>query len=182
MKTTSALAYVGHNANGDRSENDFYATPSLATQELLRKEAFNGSLWECACGNGAISKVLINNGYDVYSSDLINRGYGKQLDFLQSDKKVDNIITNPPFNLSTEFTLHALKLARKKIIMLNKLSFLEGIKRNKEIFSQNKLKNIYVFSKRLNFLKQNGKSNGLMAFAWFVFDNNYKGKANLEWI
>ena len=182
MKNTSALAYVGHNANGDRSENDFYATPNLATQELLKKECFSGTLWECACGDGAISKVLINNGYDVYSSDLINRGYGEQLDFLQSDKKVDNIITNPPFNLSTEFTLHALKLARKKIIMLNKLSFLEGIKRNKEIFSKNKLKNIYVFSKRLNFLKQNGKSNGLMAFAWFVFDNNYKGKANLEWI
>jgi hypothetical protein len=182
MKTTSALAYVGHNANGDRSENDFYATPSLATQELLKKECFGGTLWECACGDGAISKVLINNGYDVYSSDLINRGYGEQLDFLQSDKKVDNIITNPPFNLSTEFTLHALKLARKKIIMLNKLSFLEGIKRNKEIFSKNKLQNVYVFSKRLNFLKQNGKSNGLMAFAWFVFDNNYKGKANLEWI
>ena len=182
MKTTSALAYVGHNANGDRHKNDFYATPSLATQELLKKECFGGTLWECACGDGAISKVLIDNGYDVYSSDLIDRGYGEQLDFLQSDKKVDNIITNPPFNLSTEFTLHALKLARKKIIMLNKLSFLEGIKRNKEIFSKNKLQNVYVFSKRLNFRKYSGEINGLMAFAWFVFNQDYEGNAQLQWI
>ena len=182
MKTTSALAYVGHNANGDRHKNDFYATPSLATQELLKKECFGGTLWECACGDGAISKVLIDNGYDVYSSDLINRGCGEQLDFLQSDKKVDNIITNPPFNLSTEFTLHALKLARKKIIMLNKLSFLEGIKRNKEIFSKNKLQNVYVFSKRLNFRKYSGEMNGLMAFAWFVFNQDYEGNAQLQWI
>ena len=182
MKTTSALAYVGHNANGDRHKNDFYATPSLATQELLKKECFGGTLWECACGDGAISKVLIDNGYDVYSSDLIDRGYGEQLDFLQSDKKVDNIITNPPFNLSTEFTLHALKLARKKIIMLNKLSFLEGIKRNKEIFSKNKLQNVYVFSKRLNFRKYIGEMNGLMAFAWFVFNQDYEGNAQLQWI
>ena len=182
MKTTSALANVGHNANGDRHKNDFYATPSLATQELLKKECFGGTLWECACGDGAISKVLIDNGYDVYSSDLIDRGYGEQLDFLQSDKKVDNIITNPPFNLSTEFTLHALKLARKKIIMLNKLSFLEGIKRNKEIFSKNKLQNVYVFSKRLNFRKYSGEMNGLMAFAWFVFNQDYEGNAQLQWI
>ena len=182
MKKKSALAYVGHNANNDRHKDDFYSTPTLATEELLRKEVFNGLIWECACGDGAISKVLMNNGYDVYSSDLVNRGYGEQLDFLQSNKEVDNIITNPPFNLSTEFTLQALKLAHKKIILLNKLSFLEGIKRNKEIFSQKKLKNIYVFSKRLNFRKYSGEINGLMAFAWFVFDKNYNGKPILDWV
>ena len=182
MKKSSALAYVGYNANKDRHKDDFYATPTLATEKLLQKECFSGLMWECACGDGAISKVLIKNGYDVYSSDLINRGYGEQLDFLQSNKEVDNIITNPPFNLSTEFTLHALKLSNKKVIMLNKLSFLEGIKRNKEIFSQNKLKNIYVFSKRLNFRKYSGEMNGLMAFAWFVFDKNYSGKAQLDWV
>jgi len=182
MKKSSALAYVGHNANKDRHKDDFYATPTLATEKLLQKECFSGLMWECACGDGAISKVLIKNGYDVYSSDLINRGYGEQLDFLQSNKEVDNIITNPPFNLSTEFTLQALKLAHKKIILLNKLSFLEGIKRNKEIFSKNKLQNVYVFSKRLNFRKYSGEINGLMAFAWFVFNQDYEGNAQLQWI
>ena len=103
MKTTSALAYVGHNANGDRHKNDFYATPSLATQELLKKECFGGTLWECACGDGAISKVLIDNGYDVYSSDLIDRGYGEQLDFLQSDKNIDKLYVSLGYLISIKW-------------------------------------------------------------------------------
>ena len=35
MKKSSALAYVGFNAAGDREENDFYPTPETATQSLL---------------------------------------------------------------------------------------------------------------------------------------------------
>jgi hypothetical protein len=34
MKTSSALAYVGHNANGDREKDDFYPTPENATQSF----------------------------------------------------------------------------------------------------------------------------------------------------
>jgi 2-polyprenyl-3-methyl-5-hydroxy-6-metoxy-1,4-benzoquinol methylase len=76
MKKSSALAYVGHNAKGDREANDFYPTPESATLALLEKQTFEGDIWECACGDGAISKVLLNKGYKVYSSDLIDRGYG----------------------------------------------------------------------------------------------------------
>jgi len=125
-----------------------------------------------------MSKVLKENKYDVYSSDLIDRGYGESgVDFLKTFKKFDNIVTNPPFNLSTEFTLQALQLANKNVAMLNKLSFLEGINRKNKIFIQNKLKNILVFSKRVKF-----GGNGLMAFAWFIFDKNYNGKPTLDWI
>ena len=60
----------------------FYPTPPEATQALLDREKFIGNVYECACGDGAMSKVLIKNGYNVYSSDLIDRGYGKtKLDF-----------------------------------------------------------------------------------------------------
>ena len=115
MKKSSALAYVGHNANNDREKDDFYPTPPQATQSLLDRQKFEGNIWECACGNGAMSEVLIKNGYNVYSSDLINRGYGETgIDFLQSTKQVDNIVTNPPFNLATEFTTHSFKLAKKR--------------------------------------------------------------------
>ena len=178
MKKNSALAYVGHNANGDREKNDFYPTPENATQSLLDKQKFDGEIWECACGDGSMSKVLINNGYNVCSSDLIDRGYGEVgINFLDSNKKVDNIITNPPFNLSTEFTIKALNLANNKVAMLNKLSFLEGIKRKNQVFTLNKLKKVWVFSQRVKF-----GGNGLMAFAWFIFDVNYNGKPQIDWI
>ena len=178
MKKSNALAYVGFNQKDNRVKNDFYPTPPEATQVLLDRYKFDGNIWECACGNGSMSKVLIENKYDVYSSDLIDRGYGENgIDFLKTYKKFDNIVTNPPFNLSTEFTLQALQLANKNVAMLNKLSFLEGINRKNKIFIQNKLKYIWVFSKRVKF-----GGNGLMAFGWFIFDKNYNGKPTLDWI
>ena len=185
MKKNLALAYVGHNSKGDREKEDFYPTPESATQALMDRQQFKGEIWECACGNGAMSKVIIKNGYNVYSSDLIDRGYGEiGIDFLQSDKKFDNIITNPPFNLGTEFTIQALKLARKKVVMLSKLSYLEGIKRRELIFNQNKLEKVLVFSKRVPFKKESTqtKAAGLMAFGWFIYDVNYSGKPTIDWI
>ena len=178
MKKSNALAYIGFNQKDNRVKNDFYPTPPEATQVLLDRYKFDGNIWECACGDGSMSKVLIENKYNVYSSDLIDRGYGENgIDFLKTYKKFDNIVTNPPFNLSTEFTLQALQLANKNVAMLNKLSFLEGINRKNKIFIKNKLKYIWVFSKRVKF-----GGNGLMAFGWFIFDNNYNGKPTLDWI
>ena len=185
MKKNSALAYVGHNANNDREENDFYPTPDNATQSLLDRQKFDGNIWECACGNGAMSKLMINNGYDVYSSDLINRGYGETgIDFLQSTKQVDNIVTNPPFNLATEFTTHAFTLARKKVVMLSKISYLEGIKRREQIFNKKKLEKVLIFSRRVPFKKEssNKLAGGLMAFGWFIYDVNYNGLPTIDWI
>ena len=98
MTSKSSMQMVGHNLNNDRNKNDFYPTPPEATLALLNKQKFEGNIWECACGDGAISKILIDEGYDVYSSDLIDRNYGDVgLDFLEGNKKYDKIITNPPF-------------------------------------------------------------------------------------
>ena len=185
MKKSSALAYVGHNANNNREENDFYPTPEYATQALLNKQKFEGNIWECACGDGAMSKVIINNGYNVYSSDLIDRGYGETgIDFLSSTKQVDNIVTNPPFNLATEFTLKAFELSKHKVVMLSKVSYLEGLKRHQQIFSKNKLEKVLVFIRRVPFKKKstNGKAAGLMAFGWFIYDMNYNGLPTIDWI
>jgi len=179
MKKKNILAYVGHNHDKNRVKNDFYPTPFNATYELLEKEKLLDPIYECACGDGAISKVLIEKGYEVYSSDLIDRGYGEVgVDFLKStDKRFNTIITNPPFNLSTEFTLKALELSQRYVIFLNKLSFLEGIKRRQTLFNRGHLKTVYVFTKRLKF-----GGSGLMAFAWYIFDKQYCGTAELKWI
>ena len=184
MKKNSALAYVGHNKDNDREENDFYPTPIGATQSLLDRQKFDGNIWECACGNGAMSKLMINEGYDVYSSDLIDRGYGETgIDFLQSTRQVDNIVTNPPFNLATEFTTHAFTLARKKVVMLSKVSYLEGIKRRTKIFDKKKLEKVLIFSRRVPFKKSGDTvARGLMAFGWFIYDVNYNGLPTIDWI
>ena len=137
MRTSSALAYVGHNKDGDREKNDFYPTPENATESLLDRQKFDGDIWECACGDGAMSKVMESYRYNVLSTDLIDRGYGQSgIDFLLETQKVDNIVTNPPFSLAMEFTLKALELARNKVVMLSKVSYLEGLERREKLFNQ----------------------------------------------
>lgn len=185
MKKEAALRYVGFNVNDDREKDDFYPTPSEATQALLDRQKFTGNILEPACGDGAMSKVLINNGYQVISSDLFDRGYGKTgVNFLETTEKFDNIITNPPFKLATEFTVHSLKLARHKVVMLSKITYLEGIRRKKLIFDQKKLQTVLIFTKRVAFKKPGSDSlaGGLMAFGWFVYDVNYSGQPTIEWI
>jgi len=180
-----ALRMAGVDVQQRREKDDFYPTPPAATQALLDREKFDGQIYECACGDGAMSEVLIENGYDVYSSDLINRGYGETgIDFLKTEKPFDNIITNPPFKLGPDFVLHSFKLARKKIAFFGKLNFLEGQRRRKKIFNLKKLKKVYVFSGRVSFTKRGAtkSAGGLISFAWYVFDQNYNGLPQIDWI
>ncbi len=177
--------YIGAN-QGKRAELDFYPTPIYATAELLKKEKFKGSIWECACGNGAMSNVLKEHGYSVYSSDITDRGYGenRNLDFLSGTNiKADNIITNPPFKLAKEFVEKALTIAKYKVAIIQRLAFLES-KSRYELFKKSPLKTVYVFSKRLG-MYANGiqkESINMLAFAWFVWDKEYSGKPYLDWI
>lgn len=183
-----ALSIVGSSRrNGNRDQSDFYPTPAYATHALLKREVFNGDVWEPACGNGAISEVVKEYGNIVKSSDLVVRGYGEApVDFLSTDRSVRNIITNPPFNLSLEFVQHAKLCAKNKIAMFLKLAFLEGSKRQ-EMFRDKffPLSKVYVFSKRVR-LDKNGIPMGckseMIAFAWFIWDSTHDGPATIDWI
>jgi tRNA G10 N-methylase Trm11 len=91
--------YPVNNRHPKRAAFEFYPTPPEATRALLSVEVFEGDIWEPACGDGAISKVLSEAGYQVVSTDLIDRGYGAGgHNFLKSDTPLaKNIITNPPY-------------------------------------------------------------------------------------
>ncbi len=61
----------------DREENDYYATDPIAIDCLIAGGAkLSHNLWECACGEGHLSKRLAKYGYAVKSTDLIERGFG----------------------------------------------------------------------------------------------------------
>lgn len=97
-----------------RAAHDFYPTPPEGTRALLSVERFVGPIWEPACGDGAISKVLLSHGCSVVSTDLIYRGFGTGgINFLtQTETRARNIITNPPYGsgLADAFVRHALRL------------------------------------------------------------------------
>lgn len=112
-----------------RAAYEFYPTPPEATRALLSVESFDGCIWEPACGQGHISKVLVEARYDVVSTDLVKYGYGEEnRDFLAETRSLaKHIITNPPYGrgLADAFAKHAIKLTAETggtVAMLMNLS------------------------------------------------------------
>lgn len=181
------LGASNHTTN-KREIHDYYATEPRAMDLLLAEETFNTNIWECACGEGHLSKRLIEHGYTVRSTDLINRGYGiGNVDFLQQNRPFNgDIITNPPYRYATEFVYKALELIPEgnKVAMFLRLLFLESKKR-RELFEKYPPKVIYVSSSRLlcakngNFKKHKSSA---VAYAWFVWIKGFEGDPVIKWI
>tara|TARA_R100001594_G_scaffold19178_2_gene37405 strand:+ start:1278 stop:1907 length:630 start_codon:yes stop_codon:yes gene_type:complete len=184
LKLKQAMSIIGFDANGDRQKDDFYATPEPTTEALLHVEKFKGGVREPCCGEGHMSKVLIKHGYNVQSTDLVDRGYGQsRVDFLLETKTCDNIITNPPYKNALDFAEKSVQLATSKCALLLKLNFLEGVKR-KEFFAVYPPETIYVFSQRQSLMK-NGVSyqGGMMALAWYVWNLHAKPRQTVvKWL
>ncbi len=142
----SIFGTMGASSHSDteREENDYYATNPIAIDKLLTVETPRSPIWECAAGEGALSERLKEHGYEVFSSDIIERSYklDKIVDFfnvLSFGQEYDcDIITNPPYKYSTEFVLHALDLVAegRKVYMFLKILFLEGVERHKILYAQ----------------------------------------------
>lgn len=163
---------------------DFYPTPAWATYALIDNEKFSGEIWECACGDGAMSEVLEEMGSVVRSSDLYDRGYGEVgIDFLEARQKSQNIITNPPFHSAEGFVASGLRQSQRKLALLLRLAFLEGAKRTRTIFHSNPPSRVWVFSERITFYPKGAevKSSGTTAYAWFVWDRDHAGGTELKW-
>jgi hypothetical protein len=164
---------------------DFFPTPRWATYALIDNEDFKGTIWECACGDGAMAKVLAKTGCPVISSDLYDRGYGEAgHDFLCSQRTADNIITNPPYNCAEGFVAVGVKQSKHKFALLLRLAFLEGANRANTIFSKAPPSRVLVFSERITFypIGAKRKGTGTTAYAWFVWDKDAPAGTELRWI
>lgn len=172
-----------------RQQDDYYATEPKAMELLLAEEEFAPAVWECACGEGHLSKVLEAHGHGVVSTDLVYRGYGKRepVDFLKTEGGFDgDIITNPPYKYALEFVEKALDMVKpgRKVAMFLKLQFLEG-KGRKRFFLENPPKTVYVSSSRLG-CARNGDfvkmPSSAVAYAWFVWEKGFAGNPVIKWI
>lgn len=173
--------------NRNAQEHDYYATDPAAVEMLLENETFCSHVWEPACGEGHISKVLAAHGIDVLSTDLVDRGVGTGgIDFLATAERglTVDIITNPPYKYAREFVEKALATVAEgqKVAMFLKLTFLEGQGR-RELFRNNPPQTVYVSSARLECGK-NGEFTGssAVAYCWIVWRKGYPGPTHLKWI
>ena len=182
------LMMVGSRNARSNCRDDFYASPPEAVNALCDVERFDGPIWEPACGDGAISKVLTERGYNVVSTDLVQRGYGTgRVDFLlEYESQAPNIITNPPYKLADEFAEHAVRLASGKVALLLRLAFLEGQRRRERLFKNAPFARMWVFSHRLPRMHRHDydgpKATSTIAFAWFIWDKSHAGAPTIRWL
>lgn len=170
--------------SADLDGPDFYPTPRWATYALIDNENFRGDIWECACGDGAMSEVLQKGNNSVESSDLYDRGFGEiGHDFLTTKRRRKNIITNPPYHSAEGFVASALRQAENKFALLLRLAFLEGSNRARTIFTVHPPSRVWVFSERITFYQKGAQraGSGTTAYAWFVWDKDHSGSAELAW-
>lgn len=182
---------ASNHSSKNRARHDYYATEPKAAELLIAEERFAPVIWECACGEGHLSRVFEKAGYEVISTDLVYRGYGDPvpLDFLKEtiEDFEGDIITNPPYKYALEFVQTALNTVQpgRKVAMFLKLQFLEG-KARKEFFQRFPPKTVYVSSSRLH-CAPNGdferhKDSNAIAYAWFVWERGFTGDPVIRWI
>jgi hypothetical protein len=161
----------------DRPETDFYATPEAVTHALLDwlNLPMGTRIWECAAGDGRMVEVMLARGYQVESSD-IKTG----VDFrVAGARKVDWIITNPPFIVAEDFIRHAYDLNPTGFAFLLKSQYWHSMKRNKLFFDIRPIA-VLPLSWRPDFLF--GKKSGAptMEVLWTVWESPYGQKTIYE--
>ena len=150
----------------DRPPTDFYQTPDAVTLALMGWLSLNRAdvIWEPACGDGMMQRVLERSGNRVIGTDLSS---GK--DFLSTERTADWIITNPPFSRATEFIerAHAVR-PRKGIALLLKSQFWHALRRN-ELFYRLRPAAVLPLSWRPDFLFGAKSGAPTMEVLWTVW-------------
>lgn len=182
---------ASNHSDGERQQDDYYATEPKAIHKLCEVEKFTPTVFEPACGGGHMVRALQEEGYEVVASDIVDRGFPDTniIDFFMAKYSPYDIITNPPYKYAKEFVEQALDIVDDghKVAMFVKLTFLES-KARRELFEKYPPKRIWVFSERILCAK-NGDFEGLkasggsaVAYAWFVWEKGYKGETTVGWI
>ena len=187
--------------HGNRADNDFYRTSPQAVLPLFQVEKFPGTVWEPACGDGAISEVLKVQPEikQVISTDLIDRGYGstgERWNFLTCpwidytcrydesigrmgyQHPVNHVVTNPPYRLAVDFALRVLKEDRLpvggKLALFCRTLWLEGSTRHKQLFKPYPPSRVWTHRKRVPMARGGiSMQTGLISFSWFVWEKGW---------
>lgn len=136
QNTSHAVMAQRHEAHDSL---DFFPTPPWATRAFCRHvlpavdihDLKALTVWEPACGDGAMARPLAETFGRVIASDIHPYGFGDVLDFIGMEKphKPHWVITNPPFRLGEQFVQRALEVSTRGAAMLVRTAFLESLDR-----------------------------------------------------
>lgn len=173
-----------------RQLNNFYATHPSCTADILREEEFHKDVLEPFCGVGSMSEVIKQNGHNVLSYDIVDRGYGLVGDFYQVDfpRRKYDVITNPPYDNVIDVVLRCLDICKEKVAVLMPLRYLSSGSRYNELYKKCPPKRVYVYQERIciaknaDFEKYNDAGANMEIYAWYIWERGFKGATELKWI
>lgn len=165
----------------ERKERDLYETPEWVTEALLpHLPRIDGWIWEPAAGSGKMVRPLEFAGYEVLATD-IDRGQ----DFRTYMPKVEGcraIITNPPYELATEFIDRAVSLMDSAglVAMLLRTDFDHAKTRARMFADCEQFSKKIVLTKRIKWF-EDSKGQPSFNHAWFIWDWKHKGAPTLAY-
>jgi hypothetical protein len=171
----------------ERKERDLYETPEWVTDVIVDHLPDSIlTIWEPACGSGKMSGVLASYSNkviatDIYSPDEIS------IDFLTVPEAIDGphhaIVTNPPYELATEFIERALEFQRPHagiVAMLLRTDF-DHAQSRKHLFANHPaFEKKVVLTKRIKWF-EDSKGQPSFNHAWFVWDWKHSGPPMLAY-
>ena len=195
--------YTGYDKNNkERDALDYYSTPTEEVENILntiKLSLDNMTVLEPCCGGGHMVEGIQNYGksnslnINIIATDVQKRSEnlsfktGLEYDFLKKEypysENIDYIIMNPPFATIEPFTIKALEIAEKGVLLLGRLQFLEGEKRFNKIFKDYPPTDVYVYVDRIACFKNGNikqKMASAQAYAWFYFNIQEMEKHNYE--
>jgi hypothetical protein len=177
----------------EKAEDGWYVESAACVDAMLAAEPIVGRSHDPACGGGNIPSRFQAAGLACYGSDLRQRADRYEvLDFLgpiedvrERLKGITNCVFNPPFSLAQQFVERALDVVPGKVIVLQRLAWLES-QRRREFFLSTGLSHVWVHSCRIS-MPPGGQdipaTGGAVAYAWMVWRRTPPGQpATLGWL
>jgi len=157
------LKLTGRSDINQRRKLDFYPTPPEATIALMNFLNLKPcTIWEPACGEMHMANVIKDYGHNVISTDILTGD-----DYLNTQKQVDCIITNPPFCLADQFILKAINEANL-VAMLLKSQYWHAKKRF-NLYNDNLPAYILPLTWRPDFMFKEKGGSPTMEVCWTVW-------------
>ena len=178
----------------ERKERDLYETPEWVTEALLPHLPRFDCIWEPACGSGKMARVLWKAASVVTMSDIepLIEPAGRQ-DFLMfipgsyaPDGDRHAIITNPPYELATEFCEQALRLMEPvhgAVAMLLRTDF-DHAKGRFHLFRDcPAFKKKLILTRRIVWVERTDGKKAAPSFnhAWLVWDWQHEGPPTIAY-
>lgn len=164
----------------ERKERDLYETPAWVTHALISHlPRPPQSIWEPACASGKMLDVLRMSDADTCGTDI---DQGKNFLEYTDASHFDAIITNPPYELATEFIDHALALIAPRgiVAMLLRTDFDHAKTRSRLFADCPAFAKKVVLTKRIKWF-EDSKGQPSFNHAWFIWDWTHQGPPTLAY-